>query len=143
MGFRLLFLTADFRSKGNERWVADFDNVFHEEFVEAKSMPFITSNGGNVIGSVRSAGGGGLTAGNVTYVTVFEAKAYVHFDLSKNTLMTILKAAEASPQPRVNVCDGYVWPLVSVGASRRTIASRGSQGEEDGAADERSRQAWL
>ncbi|KAG6856735.1 hypothetical protein H0H87_001335 [Tephrocybe sp. NHM501043] len=58
---------------GNERWVEELDTKYQREFSVTKSVPWITSKSGTVAGEVRSAGGGGFTAGNVTFVTVFEA----------------------------------------------------------------------
>ena len=58
---------------GNERWVSKFDNVFHEEFASSKPIPWITRDGGRVAGTVRTAGGNGFTAGNITFLIVHEA----------------------------------------------------------------------
>ena len=58
---------------GNERWVSKFDNIFHEEFASTEPLPWITEQSGRVAGTVRTAGGGGSTAGNVTFITVHEA----------------------------------------------------------------------
>lgn len=58
---------------GNERWVSKFDNVFHEEFASSKPTPWIVGGSRRIAGTVRTAGGGGFTAGNVTFLTVHEA----------------------------------------------------------------------
>ncbi|OBZ78042.1 Carboxypeptidase Y A [Grifola frondosa] len=58
---------------GNERWIEQLDSEFNEEFSEASPLPWTTLATGRVAGTVRSAGGSGLTAGNVTFVTVHEA----------------------------------------------------------------------
>lgn len=58
---------------GNERWLEVLDSSFQREFAEAKSIPWVTSGSGTLAGAVRSAGGKGFTAGNVTFVTIFEA----------------------------------------------------------------------
>ena len=58
---------------GNERWVEVLESDFVEEFQKAKSIPWIDSTTGRLAGEVRSAGGGGFTAGNVTFVNVHEA----------------------------------------------------------------------
>jgi cathepsin A (carboxypeptidase C) len=59
--------------QGNERWLEALEDDFHKEFVAAKPMPWITFESGKLAGTVRTAGGGGYTAGNVTFVTVHEA----------------------------------------------------------------------
>ena len=58
---------------GNERWVSKFDNIFHEEFASALSVPWTVKHSGRTAGTVRTAGGSGSTAGNVTFITVHEA----------------------------------------------------------------------
>lgn len=91
---------------GNERWVEELSTSFKSEFASAPSLPFITtghkvinedrsvgSAGGKVAGSVRSAGGKGINAGNVTFVTIFEA-GYASFGSSdpyylENGLLTL------------------------------------------------------
>ncbi|KAG6854174.1 hypothetical protein C0991_009826 [Blastosporella zonata] len=77
-GVRLLVyagnaVLADPVTQGNGRWVEQLETKFHQEFSASKSVPWITSKSGKVAGEVRSAGGAGFTAGNVTFVTVFEA----------------------------------------------------------------------
>ena len=49
------------------------ESVFHEEFLVARPIPWITENSQKVVGTVRSAGAHGFTAGNVTFVVVHEA----------------------------------------------------------------------
>jgi len=58
---------------GNERWVEKLESVFQEEFLAAKPIPWITQDSQEVVGTARSAGGSGFTAGNVTFVVVHEA----------------------------------------------------------------------
>jgi cathepsin A (carboxypeptidase C) len=58
---------------GNERWVSKFDNVFHEEFASSGAVPWVIKGSGRVAGTVRTAGGNGFTAGNVTFLTVHES----------------------------------------------------------------------
>lgn len=58
---------------GNEAWVAKLEHKFHEEFSKTPSSPWVTLDSGKVAGEVRSAGGDGFTAGNVTFVNVYEA----------------------------------------------------------------------
>ncbi|KIM82260.1 hypothetical protein PILCRDRAFT_820643 [Piloderma croceum F 1598] len=65
---------------GNERWLEELDTVFHKEFASAKTEPWITIESATEAGTVRSAGGSGKTAGNVTFVTVHEAGHMVPYD---------------------------------------------------------------
>lgn len=67
-------------SQGNERWVEQLDTKFQEDFAKASKQPWVTLNKGELSGWVRSAGGDGFTAGNVTYVQV-HAAGYVHVSL--------------------------------------------------------------
>lgn len=53
--------------------MSKLQNRYHDEFEHAKPMLWSTLTGGRVAGEVRSAGGGGFTAGNVTFVQVYEA----------------------------------------------------------------------
>jgi cathepsin A (carboxypeptidase C) len=63
--------------QGNERWLEELETVFHKEFASAKTEPWITIESATKAGTVRSAGGSGKTAGNVTFVTVYEAGSVV------------------------------------------------------------------
>ena len=58
---------------GNERWVSKFENIFHEEFLSSEHVPWVIEHSGRVAGTVRTAGGGGHTAGNVMFLAVDEA----------------------------------------------------------------------
>jgi hypothetical protein len=58
---------------GQDRWVASFANSYHDEYASSVPTPWITAETGRVAGEVRSAGGNGFTAGNLTFVTVYEA----------------------------------------------------------------------
>lgn len=60
-------------SQGNERWVEALSTDFSGEYKKAKSIPWVTNNSGKVAGEVRTAGGSGFTAGNVTFVNVYDA----------------------------------------------------------------------
>jgi carboxypeptidase C (cathepsin A) len=64
---------ADFMCNymGNEAWMEVLESVFQSEFLQASGEPLKTDSG-KVVGRVRSAGAG-HTAGNFTFVEVFEA----------------------------------------------------------------------
>jgi hypothetical protein len=49
------------------------DTIFLDEFSTAPTEQWITMHSGKVAGTVRTAGGAGSGAGNVTFVTVHEA----------------------------------------------------------------------
>lgn len=65
---------------GNERWVEQLDTIFFDEFSTASTEQWVTMSSGKVAGTVRSAGGGGFGAGNVTFVTVYESGHMVPYD---------------------------------------------------------------
>jgi len=49
------------------------DTIFSDEFSTAPSEQWVTMRSGKMAGTVRTAGGAGSGAGNVTFVTVHEA----------------------------------------------------------------------
>ncbi|KAH8824467.1 carboxypeptidase C [Flagelloscypha sp. PMI_526] len=65
---------------GNERWVEQLETKFSSEFRQTQPVPWVTLHGGRRAGEVRTAGGSGFTAGNVTFVNVFEAGHMVPYD---------------------------------------------------------------
>jgi carboxypeptidase C (cathepsin A) len=65
---------------GNERWVEQLDTIFTDEFSTATTEQWVTIGSGKIAGTVRSAGGGGSGAGNVTFVTVYESGHMVPYD---------------------------------------------------------------
>ncbi|KAI0053413.1 serine carboxypeptidase [Auriscalpium vulgare] len=71
---------------GNERWMAQLEHKFHKEFAASTSEKWVTAGTGRVAGEVRSAGGGGFGAGNVTFVQVYEAGHMVPFDQPEASL---------------------------------------------------------
>jgi hypothetical protein len=65
----LLFLTdVDVLGQGESQWIAQLPSTHKDAFNEAPFLPWTVSD--RQAGVVRSAGEG---AGNVTYLTVFEA----------------------------------------------------------------------
>uniref|UniRef100_A0A0W0FN62 Carboxypeptidase n=1 Tax=Moniliophthora roreri TaxID=221103 RepID=A0A0W0FN62_MONRR len=83
-GIRLLVYAGDTdlvcNFIGNERYVEQLDTQFRDEFAKAKLTPWVDLSTGRQVGEVRSAGGNGLTAGNITFVRVYEAGHLVPFD---------------------------------------------------------------
>jgi len=83
-GIRLLVYAGNADAMCNymsqESWVTAFPNEFHDEFGSAPATPWILAETGEIAGEVRSAGGYGFTAGNVTLVTVYEAGHMVPYD---------------------------------------------------------------
>lgn len=49
------------------------DHKFHKELEKSAPVKWTTLGSGRVAGEIRSAGGDGFTAGNVTFVQVYEA----------------------------------------------------------------------
>ncbi|KAH7882369.1 Alpha/Beta hydrolase protein [Phlebopus sp. FC_14] len=83
-GVRLLVYAGDADMMcnyiGNERWLEVLDTKFLDEFTSAPTEQWVTMQSGKVAGTVRSAGGGGSGAGNVTFVAVYEAGHMVPYD---------------------------------------------------------------
>ncbi|KAF7976195.1 hypothetical protein HWV62_7370 [Athelia sp. TMB] len=63
---------------GNEQWLEALEHKFDSDFAAAPTEQWITFETGREAGTVRSAGGQG--AGNVAFVTVFEAGHMVPYD---------------------------------------------------------------
>ncbi|KAF8061732.1 carboxypeptidase C [Lyophyllum atratum] len=82
---------------GNERWVEQLETKFHNDFAKTKPVPWIANDSGKLAGEVRSAGGGGFTAGNVTFVTVFEAGHMVPYDQPEAALDLFTKWITDTP----------------------------------------------
>ncbi|KAH9028317.1 serine carboxypeptidase [Lactarius hengduanensis] len=68
------------RLLGNEAWVENLEHKFHKEFKAAPPIQWVIERSGRVAGEVRTAGGGGTGAGNVTFVNVYEAGHMVPHD---------------------------------------------------------------
>ncbi|PIL27294.1 hypothetical protein GSI_10441 [Ganoderma sinense ZZ0214-1] len=71
---------------GNERWVEELETKFQPEFKKTVKQPWVTLGKGDLSGWVRSAGGDGFTAGNITYVQVHAAGHMVPFDQPEASL---------------------------------------------------------
>ncbi|OAX40545.1 alpha/beta-hydrolase [Rhizopogon vinicolor AM-OR11-026] len=83
---------------GNERWVEQLDTVFLDEFSTAPTEQWVTMRSGKMAGTVRSASGAGSGAGNVTFVTVYEAGS-VSFYLHQVHLPTLSRHMVPFDQP--------------------------------------------
>ncbi|KAI0320054.1 Alpha/Beta hydrolase protein [Amylostereum chailletii] len=81
-GIRLLVYNgnADFlcHYMGSEHWMNALEHPFHDEFVHSQAKPWVLANG-QVAGEFRSAGGEHERAGNVSFVTVYDAGCVLHF----------------------------------------------------------------
>ncbi|KIM49641.1 hypothetical protein M413DRAFT_438816 [Hebeloma cylindrosporum] len=73
---------------GNERWLGELQTKFQEEFSESEPVPWVTAQSGHTVGEVRSAGSG---AGNVTFVTIYEAGHMVPYDQPEAALDLITR----------------------------------------------------
>jgi cathepsin A (carboxypeptidase C) len=51
----------------------NLEHALHKEFKAAPSVQWVNERTGRVAGEVRTAGGSGFGAGNVTFVNVYEA----------------------------------------------------------------------
>ncbi|KIJ61414.1 hypothetical protein HYDPIDRAFT_115872 [Hydnomerulius pinastri MD-312] len=76
---------------GNERWLEVLETKFLDEFTSAPTEQWVTMHSGKAAGTVRSAGGGGSGAGNVTFVTVHEAGHMVPYDQPEAALDMITR----------------------------------------------------
>ncbi|KEP49632.1 serine carboxypeptidase [Rhizoctonia solani 123E] len=86
-GVRLLIYAgnADFMCNaiGNLQWLEKLETSFQADFQAAKQIPFVplSSKSNKPAGFVKTAGGNGkFTAGNVTYVQIYDAGHMVPFD---------------------------------------------------------------
>ncbi|KAH8833387.1 serine carboxypeptidase [Flagelloscypha sp. PMI_526] len=81
-GIRVLFMNGDHDTlcehTGSEKMVQSIESVFQEAFNRTPLRPWFTGNG-TIAGTVRSAGEPS-TAGNVTFVRVYDAGHMVPFD---------------------------------------------------------------
>ncbi|KAL4068599.1 Alpha/Beta hydrolase protein [Scleroderma yunnanense] len=65
---------------GNERWLEVLPTKFLDEFLDAPTEIWTTAHSNKPVGTVRSAGGDGTRAGNITFVAVHEAGHMVPYD---------------------------------------------------------------
>ncbi|KAI6045247.1 peptidase S10 serine carboxypeptidase [Pisolithus marmoratus] len=76
---------------GNERWLEVLNTSFLDEFLDAPTEVWITSNSKTPAGTVRSAGRGSSRAGNITFVAVHDAGHMVPHDQPKAALELITR----------------------------------------------------
>ncbi|EJD05531.1 serine carboxypeptidase [Fomitiporia mediterranea MF3/22] len=76
---------------GNEAWLEAMGSKFHDAFAASEAQPWITLSGGKIAGTVRTAGANEFTAGNVTFVTVYDAGHMVPFDQPEAALDLITR----------------------------------------------------
>ncbi|KAF5349522.1 hypothetical protein D9756_008992 [Leucocoprinus leucothites] len=76
---------------GNERWVEKLETRFSEEFRSAEYLPWVVLESGRKAGEVRTAGGDGSSAGNVTFVNVHDAGHMVPYDQPEAALDLITR----------------------------------------------------
>lgn len=72
---------------GQSRWVEKFSSFFHDEYAQAPTLSWRVN--GQVAGTVRTAGGDGTTAGNITLVTIHEAGHMVPHDKPEEALVRL------------------------------------------------------
>ncbi|KIM52481.1 hypothetical protein SCLCIDRAFT_68475, partial [Scleroderma citrinum Foug A] len=74
-GIRLLIYAG-----GNERWLEVLPTKFLDKFLDTQTDVWITTQSKKPAGTVRTAGGDGTRAGNITFVTIHEAGHMVPHD---------------------------------------------------------------
>ncbi|KAI3612923.1 carboxypeptidase c [Moniliophthora roreri] len=97
-GIRLLVYAGDCDTLctnyiGKERWLEALDTKFHDEFSKAKLLPWYDSATGRHAGEVRSAG----TAGNLTYVRIYDAGHMAPYDQPEALLDLITRWLQEIP----------------------------------------------
>lgn len=70
---RVLRVVANHPTQGNEAWVSEPQNRYHDEFERASPMLWTTLVSGQIADEVHSASGNGYTAGKVAFVRIHEA----------------------------------------------------------------------
>ncbi|KAG6329897.1 hypothetical protein ID866_9191 [Astraeus odoratus] len=76
---------------GEERWLEILQTKFLDEFLDAPTEIWTTVHSRKVAGTVRSAGSNGSRAGNVTFVTVYNAGHMVPHDQPEAALDLITR----------------------------------------------------
>ncbi|KAG6330315.1 hypothetical protein ID866_8775 [Astraeus odoratus] len=76
---------------GEERWLEVLDTQFLDEFLDAPTEIWTVKHSKKPAGTVRSAGGDGFRAGNITFVAVHEAGHMVPYDQPEAALDLITR----------------------------------------------------
>ena len=74
---------------GQSRWVEQLPSVFHKGYTQTPTITWRAESTGEVVGTVRTIGGDGTTAGNITFVTIHEAGHMVPYDKPKESLVRL------------------------------------------------------
>ena len=74
-------------SLGQSRWVERFPSIFHKEYAQAPTRSWRVGSTRGVAGTVRTVGGDGTTAGNITFVTIHEAGHMAPYDKPEESLV--------------------------------------------------------
>ena len=74
-------------SLGQSRWVERFPSIFLNEYTQTPTRSWRVGSTGEVAGTVRTVGGDGTTAGNITFVTIHEAGHMVPYDKPEESLV--------------------------------------------------------
>lgn len=97
---RFLLITT---SQGNERWVEKLETNLHAEFSEALSLPWVTLDAHKQAGLVRQAGGGKNSAGNVTFVNVWNAgSVFIPFSIRSSVVTYVIYRPIATWFPTIS-----------------------------------------
>lgn len=100
-GIRLLVYAGETdaacNALGQSRWVEKFPSVFHREYSQTPTIAWRVRSTGEVAGSVRTVGGDGSTAGNITFVTIYEAGHMAPYDKPAESLEMITRWVENLP----------------------------------------------
>ncbi|KAG8915829.1 hypothetical protein FRC01_003494 [Tulasnella sp. 417] len=76
---------------GYLQWMTNLDSVFREEFMVAPMLPWAITKNSTMAGEVKAAGGKTNSAGNFTYVSVFEAGHMMPHDQPEAALYMLKK----------------------------------------------------
>ena len=64
-------------------------SVFSKEYSQTPTVAWMVKSTGKVAGTVRTVGGNGATAGNITFVTIHEAGHMVPYDKPEESFVRL------------------------------------------------------